>query len=414
MRTLPLVLLLPLAGCSFGLELLVDEDEPRGGGGDTSVDGDADTDTDSDTDTDADSDTDTDTDADSDTDSDTDPDTDTDADLLRVSSVSPAYGTTAGGAEVVITGGPFDNTAAIRFGTAVATRISVSSNEIVVTTPRQSAEGQVDVSVETSSGSGTLTSGFTYYEDGTGKVGIVGSMDWFHTVGTYWSSTPTDTGSALFFLSVPATLQYWELFAPTLDSCRSEYSYSGSISYYEPALANAALSIPTGGTLTLPWDAAQGAFYDPVINSAQFVQGGTYDLQSMTPDGFPTFAVPDVLTVPSSFTVTGPNIAGSTPPNITRSAFNISWTGSGGDAIVLYLGKRDSTGATPWDELVTCAVRDDGSFTVPSSTFSSWTTGRYVDIVVGRMKLPTGTIPYNNADSGFAGIYWVWGLGRMQ
>jgi hypothetical protein len=64
--------------------------------------------------------------------------------------------------------------------------------------------------------------------------------------------------------------------------------------------------------------------------------------------------------------------------------------------------------------MVTCAVRDDGSFTVPSSAWSSWTTGRYVDIVVGRARMPSGTIPVNNADSGVAGVYWVWGLGRMQ
>ena len=38
--------------------------------------------------------------------------------------------------------------------------------------------------------------------------------------------------------------------------------------------------------------------------------------------------------------------------------------------VLIYLGMRTASAETPWVEVVTCAVRDDGSFTVPSSTWA--------------------------------------------
>jgi hypothetical protein len=268
------------------------------------------------------------------------------------------------------------------------------------------------VSVTTDGGAGTLTSGFTYYEDGTGKLGIIGSMEWIHYVGSYWGGTPSDDGSASFFLAPPTDIEYWELYSRTLDSCGSEY-VGPDLYYYEPALSSASLTLPTGGTLRMPWDTTNGTFAATAVSSAQYVQGGSYDLDPMTPDGYPLFDVPDVLTLPSSFSVSVPNIGGGTPPNLTRSGFNLAWNGSGGDAMVAILALRNAD-QTDWDETLTCAMRDDGAFTVPSATWTRWTSGRYVDILVGRMTMPSGVVPYNNADSGFAGIYWNYGLGRTQ
>ena len=124
--------------------------------------------------------------------------------------------------------------------------------------------------------------------------------------------------------------------------------------------------------------------------------------------------LPDVLDLPSSFNVSQPNMSGSSIPSVSRSAFNLTWSGSGGDFMLAYLAKRPSDASTNWEEVVTCAMTDDGSFTVPSSAFSSWTSSRYVDVVIGRVTMPGGIVPYNDANVGFAGTYWVWGLSRMQ
>jgi len=256
-----------------------------------------------------------------------------------------------------------------------------------------------------------LTSGFTYYEDGTGKLGILGQMEWYYFVGSYWSQT--DEGNASFFLSTPTDMEFWEFYARSLDSCESEYVYSGSIYYYEPALSRATLTGPTGSTLAFPWDATNGQFAMTTLSSANYIQGGSYDLDPIEPDGFPLFDVPNVLRLPSSFNVTAPAISGSAPPRVQRSSFNLQWSGSGGDAMLAILAMEDAAG-TGFSETVTCAMRDDGSYSVPSTAWTSWAANRYIHILVGRLVMPSGTVPYNNADSGFAGIYWVYGVGQAQ
>jgi hypothetical protein len=84
--SLPVRLLpaLSFVGCGFGLTYTTD--------GETGLDSSVPTETDADTDSDA--------DTDADADSDTDADTDADTEPVRVDSVTPAYGTTAGGASV--------------------------------------------------------------------------------------------------------------------------------------------------------------------------------------------------------------------------------------------------------------------------------------------------------------------------
>ena len=63
---------------------------------------------------------------------------------------------------------------------------------------------------------------------------------------------------------------------------------------------------------------------------------------------------------------------------------------------------------------MTCALNDDGSFTVPSGVWRSWATNRYIIITIGRATLPTGKVPYNNGNSEIAGVYFVSGVARTQ
>ena len=56
-------------------------------------------------------------------------------------------------------------------------------------------------------------------------------------------------------------------------------------------------------------------------------------------------------------------------------------------------------------------MKDDGSFVVPSTIWSGWSDYDQISILVGRVQEPTTTLPYNNADNGTVGIYWVYGAG---
>jgi hypothetical protein len=67
-----------------------------------------------------------------------------------------------------------------------------------------------------------------------------------------------------------------------------------------------------------------------------------------------------------------------------------------------------ATGINP-DETVTCTLRDDGAFNVPSGTFKGWATGRQLNIFVSRYKLADATIAYNNAATAVLGQYVIYG-----
>ena len=88
--------------------------------------------------------------------------------LLRnigtTANVTPNVGTELGGTTVTLTGTHFSQATQVKFGTTVATNLTVvSANSISVTTPAH-APGAVDVHIISPSGDRVLTGAFTYFE----------------------------------------------------------------------------------------------------------------------------------------------------------------------------------------------------------------------------------------------------------
>lgn len=82
--------------------------------------------------------------------------------IPRVTSVSPASGTTLGGTAVTVTGANFSAGATVIFGGTAATQVTtVSPTSITATTP-QHAAGAVDVVVTLNGQSGSLPGGYTF------------------------------------------------------------------------------------------------------------------------------------------------------------------------------------------------------------------------------------------------------------
>jgi len=80
-----------------------------------------------------------------------------------VSSLSPTTGPTGGGTIVTITGTNFASGATVKFGTATATSVMVSSTTILAITPGVGTPGAVTVTVTNSNGlSGSRANAFTY------------------------------------------------------------------------------------------------------------------------------------------------------------------------------------------------------------------------------------------------------------
>ena len=269
---------------------------------------------DTDTDTDTDSDTDTDTDSDTDTDTDSDTDTDTDADPIQITQIYPDFGTTAGGTEVTFSGGPFDNSAEVRFNGALGTVLNATGDSMLVRTP-SGTEGIADVEVSTNTGFGARSEAFTYWMDGTGLTGLVGEFSWFHFVGDYWSSTPQDFGAANFVFLLPTDFEYWQFYSDTMDTCRNNYSLSSSIQVYEPNYGSVQMVAPDGGAVPIPKSIDYAYLYETQDSTVHnyFVQGGTYSLQAPKAAPWPELDITSALRTPNAFQVTSPAINATFP-----------------------------------------------------------------------------------------------------
>lgn len=411
MRTFLPCLLLALPACGFGLApydtLGVDGDA------DTDTDSDTDTDTDSDTDSDTDTDTDSDTDSDTDTDTDSDTDTDTDTDVgLTITSLAPTYGSNAGGTTVQINGGPFDSSAEATFDGVAARTTSVTSSTLTVVTPASSAEGAVAVGVSGSAGTASRANAFSYWQDGAGLTGAVGSFEWMEMVGGYWK-TPSSWGYSFFGFISPTDFQWRDLYSPTIDTCQLNYSSSVSISTYDPGTTSLQLTRSSGSPISYAWDSTDGWFLANTtgdLTASQFGSDTSYTLDITSSSDFPVTTVPTFIKTPrTGLTVSSPAIAGASAPNISRGQ-TFSWSGGSADYTLIDLQMRNEAG-TATAAAVTCVVNNDGSFTVPSSVWSSWPTNRIVDVYVGQVVEGTGTLPWNSSTSRLAGISWKYGAG---
>lgn len=83
-------------------------------------------------------------------------------DAPSISSMSSSSGGAAGGSSITITGTGMSDVSSVSFGSKMASIVSRTPTQVVVTTPRAVTTGAVDVTVTGPGGSFVLASGFTY------------------------------------------------------------------------------------------------------------------------------------------------------------------------------------------------------------------------------------------------------------
>lgn len=356
-----------------------------------------------------------DADTDSDTDADTDIDIDPDLADLDITSISPPYGTTAGGSSVVIQGGPFDSSALVYFGEEVAGVSNISGSSITAITPSVSAEGTRNVSVVTDTHGGKLKDAFDYYEDGTGLAGAIGAVFWYDYVGNYWKSTGGTSGYAEMTFTVPIDFHYWEFYVPAMDTCQpydGGYAYSGELYIYDLDVSALTITPSSGSATSMAWDESTLFFATDPIAANQYTKNAWYDLQVPGSGPLADMAVEDILRTSSDVTITQPAIQGNNPPNITRNQ-SFRWTAGFADWIVIYMLMIDDSN-TGIEQGIVCVVSDDGAFDVSTGEWSSWTPGRQVNILFTPVREETTILPHNNSESRVAGMYQMVGAGFSQ
>jgi hypothetical protein len=331
---------------------------------------------------------------------------------LSLDSLTPAFGTTAGGTRVTLQG-EFSAGVEVRFDGQLANVISQDATEMEVETPAVGAEGWVDVEVSLGSDSHSLNSAYQYWQDGSGQSGTFGFMMYVEFVGGYWSPVPSPVAQGMVGFTEPGTWELWQDYTTALDTCVYNFVPSGLPIVYNPG--SSYVDLDNGGSITRLGDASAvfGAGYygsQTLIPNVEVVPGASYDLLTVPGNAnWPAFSMNDFVEVPGSFNVTQPDLDRANPP-IVQQQIDFAWGGGGGDYMLIYILRQYWTGAAWLDDgVITCAVYDDGAFTLPAATWPTWFAGDFLHVQVGRVYESSDVLPYNDAENRMTGIYWFYG-----
>lgn len=279
--------------------------------------------------------------------------------LPTLTTVSPTSGTPSGGQTITLTGTNFSSRSVVRFGTGIATIVSVTPTELIVTSPAGSS-GDVAVSVTNGIGlSATLNPGYTYDDPPglppilTGISPIVGPV----TGGTVVTLTGTVfRADAGVFFDVGGTVV---------------------------GAASVTVNNATRITATTP----------PQLEGIASVQVVNYDaLQS---------------TLPNAFTFQGPpSVTGITPnTGLTTGGLTITLTGRNFRAgTTVRIGGNLATAVTPAaDGLSLTAVTPSVTVNGPADVIVRTSDGQSTTVTAGfTYAYPAPTITSLSATSGFA------------
>ena len=261
-------------------------------------------------------------------------------------------------------------------------------------------------------GPGTKT-GIVIKYDNPHEVGadrVVNAVAGFHYFGG--PLIVVDFGTAWLMLTVPVDFHIWQYWSSSLDSCTSEYVYTGEdVYFYE--MTNPSFLELTSGSSTIRMNNGfkgyNGYFVNENLTSGDFRQNSTYDLEEVISDEMPVFEIPNGVPTPLAPSFTSPAIHGTSLPAVSSSQVTFVWTGAdGADWLGLQLYRYNSDQSVLLETL-SCAAYNDGSFSVPSAAWSSWGANQLVLVVAGALAESTAVLPWDNSDFRVVGEYYTVG-----
>lgn len=336
---------------------------------------------------------------------------------IAVDSIEPIHGLTTGDEPVVIRGGPFAADVQVRFGDEPAEVRTWLADELRVLTPQRSQEGWVDVTVTTSRGEGQRAQAYRYFRDGTDQTGMLGRLERVTQVGALASLGETGTVQ-LGFLTPQSDASIFDTIADGWDSCRRNWSPDLGWTLVDPGSESLTLTSSAGGAdIVLAWDAAEtwfnGTSGDGAVDADLLQVGDTWEVQGFTSSDLPEFDVQALVTLPEAPVISSPDLQ-STSLALGAGDLDFVWRADSSSTGLVFLLTLVDGGTGSQVERVSCLVQDDGSFSVPPTTFQSWEAGLTLYIKVGRAVETTSILPLNNADTRVVGVNAVLGAAVTQ
>jgi len=370
-------------------------------------------------------------------------DTDTDTGTLipsLVTSMSPLYGSTAGGESITIMGGPFTSDASVLFGGNPGIVTSNNGSMIRVNTPAAVVEGPVEVRVDMDDGYGLPSDPYLYFQDGLGKTSTIGVISRVEYIGQYWNGgvLPDQTASMWTAFTTPLDVHFWQLSTPALDTCARNgvdsdgnginddvngdgvvnssdyYEFSGNLTVIDVG----ADSVTMNGTssITLPrgsTDQSSISYYlyesPGILDPSSVPENAFYDL-NVTTGPLNGMTVAQYARASRRIAPLSPSLNTSTLQAVS-STQTFSWSQSQADWIEIRMFQVNTSNFIVSD--VICNVEDDGNFAF-QNIHQTWTPGEAIYVQFTRVYESNITMPHNDGVSRVIGSYTIFGAGYMN
>ncbi|MEL6347874.1 MAG: hypothetical protein AAFV53_32510, partial [Myxococcota bacterium] len=286
--------------------------------------------------------------------------------------------------------------------------VSVSTDLITVKNPSVPEWGTAPVTVEQGAEGGVYEPGFLYLEDGTGKAGVIGVMQYFETTGEYWVEDQTGGGGGMVWL-LPVDFHWWELSNEMMDTCAKD-DYTTDVQLFVLPVEQDTLSASADAStrVSYTFDSATYFFDADVFDDSNYEPNTRYDLGTFDGGVFEGVGVERLFRTSRPISVSNPDISGFSQPLIDDDQ-TFLWEEDGFDWVEIRIQLVADNGSI--EDQFTCVAQDDGRFELDPSMMVDWPLNRQVFIWVGGVRETNAPLSFNNAESRVSAIHQLVGAG---
>jgi len=334
-----------------------------------------------------------------------------------VRKIQPAFGSTAGGDLLLISGSGFSDPITVEIAGQEVGLEEVTESGLSFYSPAVSGAGPVDVRVKYQDQEWLLDNAFTYFKDADGLATGVGVLQKIAFLGEYWEGPMPEEYSGRFgFLERPEDTWFGDIAWGGTDGCGSTpetfWPEATPVDAEVLRLKNAQRRIE------LP-QSESGYFINEEIDGGQWADGLTYALQGIgNPEGF-VLSTASFVKTGSPFYVETPEMDGADLTEVNVYGLRFAWRENEADWMY---GLFEQLCPITEDEFelvqsVSCASKDEtghGDFALGPELFPDWRAGCFLVVQMSAVQEePDAGYPwlsYDRSELRIAGVYTQLGV----